>query len=153
MQNPQGQVISVNVDDACVTAVVEVNTMVACERCESGRGCGAGLLGSQSAGKRLEANVASDLQLKSGDTVRIVLEPGNVLRAAVLVYGYPLSGAVLAALVALMLGFGDVAAAVAALLGLLAGFLVARIQLRNTGCLKEFTPIIVDKLVVPEDSE
>ena len=126
--------------------VVEVESVIVCERCESGKGCGAGLLGKQAGDKRVEATVAADLEVGLGDDVSIVLEPRNVLRAAIIVYGYPLFGAVLAALTAYSVGLDDVAGALAALSGLVAGILVARIRLRNARCLREFTPIVVGRL-------
>ena len=76
----------------------------------------------------------------------IVLEPRNLLRASVIVYGYPLLGAVLAAIVAMKFGMGDGTGAVAALAGLVSGMLIARIRLRKTRCLRDFTPVIVERL-------
>jgi positive regulator of sigma E activity len=66
-----------------------------------------------------------------------------VLRAAFIVYGYPLSGAVAAAILAFWFGLGDIAAAIAALAGLLSGVAIAHIRLRNTRCLRDFTPTVV----------
>lgn len=126
--------------------VVEVESVIVCERCESGKGCGAGLLGKRTGDKCVEATVAADLEVSLGDIVSIVLEPRNVLRAAIIVYGYPLFGAVLAAFAAYSAGLGDVAGALAALSGLVAGILIARIRLRNARCLRDFTPIVVDRL-------
>lgn len=146
MQNPQGQIISVNSDRSGVKAVVAVDNVVVCERCESGKGCGAGLLGSNSGGRRIEAVVAADLEVKNGDLVSVVLEPRNILRAAMIVYGYPLSGAVLATIAGFGMGLGDVGGSAAALFGLIAGILAARIRLKNTRCLRDFTPMVVDKL-------
>ena len=131
--------------------VVEVESVVVCERCESGKGCGAGLLGHRSGDKRVEATVAENLEVQNGDLVSIVLEPRNVLRAATIVYGYPLTGAVLAAFVAYAAELGDIAAALAALSGLAAGILVARMRLQNTRCLRDFTPIVVDRLSAASD--
>ena len=72
--------------------------------------------------------------------------PRNVLRAAILVYGYPLAGAVLAAICAYAAGLSDLLAAAAALLGLAAGMLLARARLRNERCLRDFMPMVVQKL-------
>jgi positive regulator of sigma E activity len=131
--------------------VVEIDSVVVCERCESGKGCGAGLLGQQLGELRVEAVVAEKLDVRNGDLVSIMLEPRNVLRAAIIVYGYPLTGAVLAAFVAYSVGLGDIAAALAALSGLVAGILIAKIRLQNTRCLREFTPIVVDRLTAASD--
>jgi len=131
--------------------VVEIDPVVVCERCESGKGCGAGLLGQQSGDRRVEAVVAEKLDVRNGDLVSIMLEPRNVLRAAIIVYGYPLTGAVLTALVAYGVGLGDIAAALAALSGLVAGILIAKVRLQNTRCLRDFTPIVVDRLTAASD--
>ena len=57
----------------------------------------------------------------------------------------PLTGAVTVAALAYLLGLGDVAASLAAIAGLVAGMLVARGRLRESGCLREFTPTIVER--------
>jgi len=146
MQNPHGHVVSVHSDDSGSRAIVEVDSVVVCERCESGKGCGAGLLGREPEDKRVEAVVAENLAVKSGDLVSLVLAPRNILRAAVIVYGYPLFGAVLAAAIVFGVGLGDAIGAVAALIGLVCGVLLARLRLRNTRCLRDFTPTVVDRL-------
>jgi sigma-E factor negative regulatory protein RseC len=146
MQNPQGHVLSVHADDFGIKAIVEVDSVVVCERCESGKGCGAGLLGRQSGDKRVEAVVAENLDVKSGDLVSVVLAPRNILRAAVVVYGYPLAGAVLAAILAFIMGLGDANGAIAALVGLVTGIFLAKLRLRNLRCLRDFTPTVVDRL-------
>ena len=145
MQNREGHVVSVRSDDSGTRAVVEVDSLVVCERCESGRGCGAGLLGREPGDKRVEALVAQDLDVQSGDIVSIVLAPRNILRAAVIVYGYPLFGAVSAAIMSYAIGLGDAYGAIVALTGLVSGVLLAKFRLRSTRCLREFTPTIVDR--------
>jgi sigma-E factor negative regulatory protein RseC len=151
MQNPQGRVLSVRADDFGTKAIVEVDSVVVCERCESGKGCGAGLLGRQSGDKRVEAVVAENLDVKSGDLVSVVLAPRNILRAAVIVYGYPLCGAVLAAILAFGMGLGDANGAIAALVGLVAGIFLAKLRLKNSRCLRDFTPTVVDRLTPVPD--
>ncbi len=146
MMNPEGQVVSISDDPLGVVAIVEVTAELACERCKAGKGCGAGLLGSQSAERRVSARVADDLDIHRGDRVSVLLQPQHLLRAAVIVYGYPLSGGVLAALVALLLGLDDSMAAFAALVGLVAGIGLARLRVRSSHCLREFTPVVVARL-------
>jgi len=145
MQNPEGHVVSVRTDDSGTRAIVEVDSAVVCERCESGKGCGAGLLGREPGDKRVEAFVAENLDVHSGDLVSIALAPRNILRAALIVYGYPLFGAVSAAIMSFAIGLGDAYGALAALFGLVSGILVARFRLRNTRCLRAFTPTVVDR--------
>ena len=151
MKNPHGQIVSMSDDRSHLQVVVEVESVIACKRCESGKGCGAGLIGKQPGDRRVEASVAQDLEVRLGDLVSIVLKPRNVLRAAIIVYGYPLSGAVSAAFAALITGLGDIEAAVAALCGLVAGILIARARLRNVRCLRDFTPIVVERLSAARD--
>jgi sigma-E factor negative regulatory protein RseC len=117
-----------------------------CERCAAGKGCGAGLLGAGRGPKRVNAILSPNLEIHNGDRVSIVLEPRNLLRASVIVYGYPLLGAVLAAIMAMKLEIGDAAGAVAALVGLIAGMLIAKMRLRKSRCLRDFTPVIVERL-------
>lgn len=94
----------------------------------------------------MKATVTADLNVRDGDIVSIVLEPRNLLRAAFIVYGYPLAGAVLAAIAVFSTGFGDGVAAASALSGIIAGYFVAKVRLRNTQCLRDFTPMVVAKL-------
>ncbi len=146
MENPQGQIIAMSAARSECQVVVEVESVIVCERCESGQGCGAGLLGKQAGDKCVEAVVAAGLDVRLGDRVSIALAPRNVLRAAIIVYGYPLLGAVSAAFVAYRVGLGDVAGPLAALLGLVSGISIARVRLQGARCLRDFTPIVVDRL-------
>jgi len=146
MQNREGHVVSVCSDDAGTRAIVEVDSVVVCERCESGKGCGAGLLGRELGDKRVEVVVAENLSVENGDLVSIALAPRNILRAAVIVYAYPLVGAVSAAAIVYGLRLGDAYGAIAALIGLVSGVLLARLRLRDSRCLRDFTPTVVDKL-------
>jgi positive regulator of sigma E activity len=104
------------------------------------------LLGSTSGEKQIEAYASADLGIRRGDTVRIVLEPQNVFKAAMIVYGYPLLGALIAAGAAYAAGLGDLAAAVSALTGIAAGFSVARFRLSRARCLRDFTPVVAERL-------
>jgi positive regulator of sigma E activity len=69
----------------------------------------------------------------------------------VIVYGYPLTGAVLAAILAYGLGAGDASGAIAALVGLVSGILAAKIRLRSNQCLRDFTPMIVNRISRVQD--
>ena len=103
-------------------------------------------MGAGTGTKRVNAILSPNLEIHNGDRVSLVLEPRNLLLASVIVYGYPLLGAVLAAILAMKFGMGDVAGAAAALVGLIAGMLIAKIRLGKTRCLRDFTPIIVERL-------
>lgn len=93
----------------------------------------------------MQALVAKGVDIKEGDEVRIELAPRNLLRASWLVYGVPLTAAVLTAAVAYLLDFGDIAAVFAATAGLAVGLVIARGRLRTAGCLRDFTPTIVER--------
>lgn len=145
MENPRGRILSVHVADSGSYAVIEIESKVACERCAAGKGCGAGLLGGDAATRHVEAMIAADVDVRQGDEVFISLEPKNLLHAAILVYGMPLGGAVLATMAAYGLGLGDAAAALTALAGIAAGFLVARLKLQNARCLRQFVPTVTGR--------
>lgn len=142
MDNPKGRVVSL-VDSADgVRAIVNVDVAVACPRCAAGKGCGAGLLTGSGGDRQVEATIRSGLDIAENDVVEISLAPDNLLRAAVIVYGLPMFGAVAAAAIAYVLSLGDAAAAVAALSGLGLGLAVSRWRLRRTACLRRFIPSV-----------
>ena len=126
-------------------AIVEVDAAYACARCASGRGCGAGVFGSQRS-RRVEAELRGLVEVSEGDRVAIHLSGIDLLPAAVMVYGWPLAGA---ATGSLLVSFGpwasDAVAAAGALLGLLAGALLARRRLRSRDCLARFRPVVLPK--------
>lgn len=139
MQSQQGTVIALESGADGTRALVEVDIAAVCPRCAAGKGCGAGL-GLQR-NRRVEARVPSGARIGAGDTVELALAPNNVLRAAVIVYGWPLAGAAAAAALAYLAGQGDAGAALAAVAGLGAGLALARRRLR--GCLRDFTPEVI----------
>lgn len=150
MENPRGRIIAVMHSDPAVHALVEVDAAVQCKRCSEGKGCGAGLFGTTPRRRRVEALVRKDISVGEGDEVRIALDPKNVLRASLIVYGLPLGVGVAAAAFAYFAGLGDLSASLAALAGVAAGLLVARSQVRKSGCLREFTPTVVERIAVQQ---
>ncbi len=140
MDNPQGRVLAVDFATAPPSATVEVTSAVVCERCASGKGCGAGLLGTSGGNRSIEARIAPGVAIDIGDEVSIDLAPRNLLHVALVVYGLPLGGALLGAGIAYAIGLADLHAALASLGGIVAGFLLARQLLGNC----DFTPTIVD---------
>ena len=150
MENPRGRVISFKYSDPNMQAIVEVDATDQCKLCAEGKGCGAGLFGTSPATRRVEALIREDISVGDGDEVRIALEPRNLLRASLIVYGLPLGFAVVAAVLAYVAGLSDLSADVAALAGVAGGLLVARLQLRKSGCLREFTPTVVERIPVQQ---
>ena len=123
-------------------AIVAVRDLPACPRCAAGKGCGAGILAIKDGVQEVEARVPNGLVVAAADDVELSLAPNNILRAAAIVYGIPMLGALVGAVVAYALRAGDAGAASAALLGLGAGLLVSRRRLRQADCLQRFTPTI-----------
>ncbi|MDH3338726.1 MAG: SoxR reducing system RseC family protein [Gammaproteobacteria bacterium] len=146
MDNPTGRVLSL-VDGADGTrAIIDIEVADACPRCAAGKGCGAGLMTGSGRNRQVEASIRAGLNVAENDLVEIVLAPDDVLRAAAIVYGLPMLGAVAAAAIAYALSLGDAAAAVAALAGLTVGFTIGRWRLRQTPCLRRFLPSVQRRL-------
>ena len=146
MENPQGTIVALIRDADGTRAIVDVDAAAVCARCASGRGCGAGILAGGASSRRLELPVDKDLELAEGDVVGIELAPRNVLRAALIVYGPPLAGAVCGAALAHLAALGDGAAAVMAIGGLSAGLVISRHRLRGDSCLARFTPTVTRRV-------
>ena len=123
-------------------AVVAVEVAAACPRCAAGKGCGAGLLTGNGGERQIEASVRDGLSLATDDIVEIALAPDNLLHAAIIVYGLPMLGAAIGAVIAFGLSLGDAAAAIAALLGLGCGLAISRWRLQQESCLSRFVPTI-----------
>ena len=133
----QGTVVSIS--SASVT--LDVDATLACARCASGKGCGAAYFAS-GRDRQIRAQVLPGVQVREGQRVQVELAGSNLLRAAVLVYGVPLAGAVAGASLAWALEAGDLVAAVLAVAGIGAGLVVSRLRLRRDHCLQQFTPVV-----------
>jgi sigma-E factor negative regulatory protein RseC len=144
MEQSRGRIISVA--DDLSHATVEVNTAVFCSRCASGKGCGAGIFGSDRGPRRLDAPVIGPLELREGDEVQIELAPQSVLRAALLVYGIPLAVMVLVTAIAYLSQLTDAEAVLALIAGITVSVIVSRQRLRRSNCLRQFTPAITGRL-------
>ena len=142
MDNPQGRVLSLTQGDHGVRAIVAVQDAPVCPRCAAGKGCGAGIFTTGIAERQVEAAVPPGLRPQVDDRVEILLAPENLLRAAFVVYGLPMIGAIAGAALAYAASLGDAAAALLALLGLGSGLGASRWRLRRADCLRRFTPRI-----------
>jgi sigma-E factor negative regulatory protein RseC len=149
MTHPQGTIIEIIRDSRGARAIVDVQAEAVCARCAAGRGCGAGVFGAGRGKQRLDVVVDESLDLAVGDAVSVELAPGNVLVAALVVYGLPLAGAAVAAFLAYGLGLGDGGAALMAFGGLCAGALAGRRRLQRAGCLASFTPTL-SRAIAPD---
>lgn len=142
MTDPTGTIVQIIRDDRGTHAIVDVEAAAVCARCAAGRGCGAGLFAGRQGTRRLELAIAADRDFEEGDVVALELAPANVLRAASIVYGLPLTGAAIGAALAYFVALGDAGAAVMALVGLGAGAIAGRQRLASESCLARFTPTV-----------
>ena len=133
-----------SINGACAVVVVDVTS--ACPRCAAGKGCGAGLFASGGSDRQVEAAIPPEMDVAVEDVVEISLAPDNLLRAAIIVYGLPMFGAVIGATIAYTLSLGDAVAALAALTGLGSGLVLGRWRLQQTACLQRFVPSIERRL-------
>ena len=143
MDSPVGKIVALGPASATVT----VARMAVCRRCASGKGCGAGLLGSSRSSVVLELPLPPASGLREGDVVRLTLEPSHLLRAATLVYGLPLLGMVLSLSAGWLVSrpLTDPAAILYAAAGLAAGLYAGRRLLGRHDCLTQFLPSIEGK--------
>jgi sigma-E factor negative regulatory protein RseC len=139
MDRASGKIISVHADTATVSVA---NT--GCPRCAAGKGCGAGLLTGRPGSTEVELQLPAGHHYRLGDEVTLSIASSSLLRAALLAYGLPLAGTVLALTVGwlVMAPLSDLAGALIALAGLLAGFIAGRNQLRKDDWCKQFVPSI-----------
>lgn len=112
-------------------AAVTLQAPAACPRCAEGRGCGANPFGRRRKSGLVTVRLPADCAARPGDPVRLCLAEGQLLRAALLVYGLPLAGSVLAAVAAWSAGAGEGASVLAVLAGLAVGACLARRPLRQ----------------------
>ena len=116
MDSPVGRIVSV----APGHATVMVDAALVCARCAAGKGCGAGLLTGASRSRLIDVSVTPGMDLKPGDDVRLTLAPSHLQRAAVLAYGMPLAGVIIALGIAWIMSriLNDVLAVTLAICGL-----------------------------------
>ena len=140
MDSPVGRIVSI----ADGRATVSVDTAAICARCAAGKGCGAGLLTGGNRLRLIDVRLTPGMQLKAGDEVQLTLAPSHLLRAAVLAYGLPLGGLIVALGIAWYLNqsLDDRIAVVLAIVGLVAGVLIGRHFLNKDGCLRNLVPDI-----------
>ena len=146
MDNPRGIVTGVLHAAGGRRATVEVDAATICDRCASGKGCGAGLWMDAGRSRQVEAVVDERLELVVGDTVQLKLAPRSIAGAAVHAYGAPLLGAVTAVAVAHGMALGDAETAAASLAGLAAGSFASRLYVQRPSCLARLEPRI-DKVL------
>lgn len=143
MNKVVGKVVAISGEGSGMVATIDVQAAAVCARCAAGKGCGAGLFGKSQTTRRVSAPVPQNVSVLEGDTVQLALEPQELLAAAGIVYGWPLSGAAIGATLSWLGGSGDAVAALSVLAGIAAGAYLARLRLGNGQCLQRFTPRII----------
>lgn len=130
------------------TVVVEVDA-AACPRCQAGQGCGAGIFTAARQRVSMTVPLREGLQLLPGDSVRLSLPPGRLLRGVFLIYGLPLSALLLASGIAYLAGLSEAATLVWAVAGLSAGFAAGGLLSRRDACLSKLRPTVRPDDVTP----
>ncbi len=143
MDSPVGRIVTVGPGHATVS----VDAAQVCARCAAGTGCGAGLLTGASRFRLIDGDGPPGMDLKPGDDVKLTIAPSHLLHAAVLAYGLPLAGVVIALGIAWIMSrtLNDVLAVVLAICGLVAGALLGRHFLNQHGCLKNLVPTVSER--------
>lgn len=122
---------------------VRVEAAAGCARCESGQGCGQGLIG-QLAGRpaySIAVEVPASESVAVGSRVVLGMNPASLLGASFLVYLVPiLLMVVLAAVVGSVQPGSELLSIVAGIGGLAGGLLVVRRLLRNDRVRRAFEP-------------
>jgi sigma-E factor negative regulatory protein RseC len=139
MDRASGEIISVSGTTATVSVAA-----TGCPRCAAGKGCGAGLLTGTNESAEIEIQLPPGHHYRVGEAVTLSIASSSLLRAALLAYGLPLAGTVLALTAGwlVMAPLNDLAGALIALAGLLAGFAAGRRQLRKDAWCEQFVPSI-----------
>lgn len=139
MDRACGKIVSVSEATATVSVAA-----TGCPRCAAGKGCGAGLLTGPSESTEIEIQLRPGHHYRVGEDVTLSIASSSLLRAALLAYGLPLAGTVLALTIGwfVMAPLSDLAGGLIALAGLLAGFAAGRSQLRKDAWCKQFVPSI-----------
>lgn len=139
MESTTGTIRAINGTHVSVT----VDAPLACKRCASGKGCGAGLLLQGTSTPRvLDMHVPPGTRVSVGDEIRLSIAPAYLLKAAFLAYALPLIAVLLALAAGLLLTdtLGDSMAMLLALAGLVAGLFLSRKLMQNRALCEQFVP-------------
>jgi sigma-E factor negative regulatory protein RseC len=138
MEKAVGKVLSL----ADSTATVSVDIGTSCARCRAGKGCGAALLQDPDRRVNIDVTLPADSAFAVGDSITLAISPAYLLRAAMLAYGLPLAGMLVALALARMSGavHADWQAVLYALGGLAVGLSTSRRMLKNERVCRQFVP-------------
>jgi positive regulator of sigma E activity len=127
----RGRVVALIDGDSGVRADVVLDSLPACARCRTGKGCGAGVFAPRVAGRQVRVGVPTGSSVAIGDTVYLTVTGSSLSAAAFTAYGWPLGGALAGGMVGQLLSAGDAVAATIAVAGLVAGAWLARGEARR----------------------
>jgi len=132
----RGVIVSTSGD----TVTVRVGRVAACEACDAGKGCGAGIFGRLLRTRPIAISVRNDISARAGQLVELGITDSRFLQLVLYLYGLPvlagIAGAGLGLWFSHFLGVGDVPRD---LLSLTCGLALAAIALRMSSRLgREF---------------
>lgn len=81
-------------------AEVQMQRQSACSHCEMSHGCGTGAIGRLLGKRSKPVNIEVDQDMKAGDSVELGLPDKAFLKASLLIYGLPILGLFIGAMVA-----------------------------------------------------
>jgi len=140
-----GQIISCDGDYAWV----ETERKSACSSCSANKGCGTGALSKVYANRFSRVKALNQINAAPGETVVLGLEEDALVRGSLAVYGLPLLGLVLAAMLGdalaneMAVEQADGMIAIFGIVGLFAGFYLVRLFSRKISHDERYQPIVL----------
>lgn len=130
---------------------VELQRQSACGHCELSKGCGTGALARLIGKRKTSLKLKNDNSLRRGDTIVLGMSEQGLVKASLLVYGAPLMGLILAALLAfLIFGNREGIVLIAAGAGFVAAFKLSSVIARSK-MTAYLTPKIIEVVVNPNN--
>lgn len=136
------------------TIRLETSRKAACSGCSLKSGCGQYLLARGNDCLVLRGDALSESgpgTLKQGATIRLSLQPVQLLKLTALFYLLPLLLLIAATLLATLTGLGEGNTILLALLGLLSGFLASRLILKSRAVGRSLSPRIEEVTLACEN--
>ncbi|MCC5857421.1 MAG: SoxR reducing system RseC family protein [Ectothiorhodospiraceae bacterium] len=131
--------------------VVETQRQSTCGGCSLRPGCGTALLERMLGARRSRVRALADLRLKPGDRVSLALSDAALLQASALMYGLPVLGLLLGAMVPALAGSPEWLVTAGGLGGLAAGLVGVRQWAHRLRHDSRFLPLVTG--LHAEDSE
>ena len=93
-----------------------------CAGCELNRGCGTGALGRLLGHRSRPIVIETDRDLRPGDSLRLGVAESALVKASLMVYGFPLAGMIIGGLLAVLVNLPEFIVALFALAGFATGY-------------------------------